>query len=100
MELLRKREMEGQVHQHSRKILHAFFAHPIAGNIDFKDAEQALVGLGAVVEQKHGNKVEITLHGQKATLHHHNHTLTREDIVHVRKWLESCGITAESFPEA
>jgi len=90
--------MEVHVHQHSRKTLHAFFAHPIASNIDFKDAEHALTGLGALVEPTHGGKVELTLHGQKTQLHCTHHTLTHEDVMHIRKWLESCGITAESFP--
>ena len=85
------------MHQHSRKILHGFFAHPIAANIEFKDAEHALAQLGATVEPKHGNKLELTLHGQKTMLHRNHHTLTREDVVHVRKWLEGCGLTEESF---
>jgi hypothetical protein len=84
------------VHQHVRKILHAFFAHPIAANIDFKDAEHALTALGGELENKHGNKVELTLQGKKLTLHKH-HTLSREEVVQLRKFLESCGISGESF---
>jgi len=84
------------VHQHAKKILHAFFAHPVAHNIDFKDAEHALTALGGEFEAKGGNKVELTLHGRKITLHRH-HTLSSEDVVHVRKFLESCGITGEAF---
>ena len=85
------------MHQHSRKILHAFFAHPIAGNIDFKDAERALAALGAVIEAKPGNKIEIALHGQKIMLHRNHHNLTREDVVHVRKFLEDGGLAGNSF---
>jgi hypothetical protein len=84
------------VHQHARKILHAFFAHPIAANIDFKDAEHALTALGGEIEPKGGNKVEVKLQGRTILIHHH-HTLSREDVVHVRKFLESCGITGERF---
>lgn len=84
------------MHQHAKKILHAFFAHPIAHNIDFKDAEHALTALGGEFEAKSGNKVELTLQGKKITLHRH-HTLSKEDVVQVRKFLESCGITGEAF---
>jgi hypothetical protein len=87
------------VNHHSKKILHAFFAHPIAANIEYKDAEHALAHLGAEVEPKHGNKVELTLHGQKTTLHRNHRTLTHEDVMHIRKWLESCGHTEASFAD-
>jgi len=83
--------------QHFRKTMHALFAHPITANIDFKDAERALAELGAAIEAKHGNKVEITLHGQKTMLHRNHHNLTKEDVVHLRKFLEGCGVTGESF---
>jgi hypothetical protein len=90
---------EVHVNHHSRKILHAFFAHPIAANIEFKDAEHALAALGAGVEAKNGNKVELTLHGQKTMLHRHHQTLTKEDVIHIRKFLEGCGVTAEAFAD-
>ena len=84
------------MHHHAKKILHAFFAHPIAHNIDFKDAEHALTSLGGELEPKSGNKVELTLQGKKLLLHRH-HTLSGEDVVSVRKFLENCGITGEAF---
>ena len=86
------------MNHHERKILHAFFAHPIACNIDFKDAEHALAALGAELDSKHGNKVEVTLGGQKIVLHRNHHSLSRDDVTQVRKFLESCGVTAEAFP--
>jgi hypothetical protein len=85
------------VNHHDRKILHAFFVHPISTNIDFKDAEHALTALGAELDAKSGNRVEVTLHGQKITLHRNHHSLTKDDVAQVRKFLEGCGVTGEAF---
>ncbi|MGO8739139.1 hypothetical protein [Rhodoblastus sp.] len=86
------------MNHHDRKILHAFFTHPISTNIDFKDAEHALIALGADLDMKNGNRVEVTLHGQKTMLHRNHHSLSKDDVAQVRKFLEGCGITAEAFP--
>lgn len=85
------------MNHHDRKILHAFFVHPIPANIDFKDAEHALMALGAELDSKSGNRIEATLHGQKIVLHRNHHSLSRDDVTQIRKFLEGCGVTGESF---
>ncbi|MCI4679679.1 hypothetical protein K9U39_06330 [Rhodoblastus acidophilus] len=86
------------MNHHDRKVLHAFFAHPVTANIDFKDAEHALTALGAELDSKHGNKVEVTLAGQKTMLHRNHHSLSKDDVMQIRKFLEGCGVTVEAFP--
>ncbi|MGO8738041.1 hypothetical protein [Rhodoblastus sp.] len=85
------------MHHHERKILHAFFAHPISTNIEFKDAEHALAALGADLDMKGGNRIEVTLKGQKIMLHRNHHSLSKADVMQIRKFLEGCGLTAEVF---
>ncbi len=85
------------MNHHDRKILHAFFTHPISTNIEFKDAEHALTALGAEIEIKSGNRIEVTLRGQKIMLHRNHHSLSKDDVSQVRKFLEGCGVTVEAF---
>ncbi len=86
------------MNHHHRKVLHAFFAHPVSTNIDFKDAEHVMSMLGAEVETRNGNKIEVTLNGQKASFHRNHHTLAKDEVLHIRKFLENCGIVAEAYP--
>ncbi len=84
-------------HRH-RKILHAIFAHPFNANLSFRDIEHVLVELGAEVENKSGNRVNVTLNGRTAVLRHAGHSLGRDDVAQIRKFLESCGISPAGFP--
>ena len=76
------------------KVLEAIFAHPISANIDFKDIEHLLVDLGAEIENKHGARIGVTLNGHTVAFHHANHSVPKEEIIQIRKFLELCGVTA------
>lgn len=84
-------------HRH-RKVLHALFAHPINANIDFKDVEHVLTELGAEIENKSGSRIGISLNGHKVAVHHANHSVPKEEVIQIRKFLETCGITPEAYP--
>ena len=40
----------------------------------------------------------MTLNGQSTILHLTNRSLLKAEVMQVRKFLESCGIAAETFP--
>jgi len=84
-------------HRH-RKVLQALFAHPLSSNIDFKEIEHVLVELGAEIDTKSGSRIGVTLNGHTVAFHHTNHSLAKEDVVNIRKFLETCGITPDAFP--
>ncbi len=82
---------------HYQKTLEALFSHPISANIDHKDVEHLLSELGASVEQKHGNKLEITLNGKTMYLHRpHGHALPKDEVANVRDFLDNCGVKPEN----
>jgi hypothetical protein len=84
-------------HRH-RKVLAALFAHPISANIDFKDVEHVLQELGAEIDNKSGSRIGVSLKGHTVAFHHGNHSLNKDEVVQVRKFLETCGITPELYP--
>ena len=84
-------------HRH-RKVLHALFSHPLNANVDFKDVEHVLRELGAEIDNKSGSRIGVTLKGHTAAFHHINHSLPKDEVVQIRKFLETCGITPADFP--
>lgn len=86
------------MNHHHRKILHALFAHPINSNIDMKDLEHVLRELGADIEAKSGGRIGVTLAGHTIAIAHVNHSLPKEEVIQVRKFLEACGVDAAKYP--
>lgn len=86
------------MNHHHRKTLHALFAHPISANVDFKQVVGLLEEAGAETDNKSGNRIGVKLNGHSAAFSHAQHDLPKEEIVQVRKFLESCGITPEKYP--
>ena len=84
-------------HRH-RKVLHAIFAHPVSGNIDFKNVEHLLVELGAEIENKTGARIGVTLNGHTVALHHAHKSLPTGEVAQLRKFLETCGIDPVDYP--
>jgi hypothetical protein len=84
-------------HRH-RKVLHALFAHPINTNLDFKSVVHVLEELGAAVENKSGNRIGVALNGHSAAFQHAHHDLPKEEVVQIRKFLETCGVKPEDYP--
>ena len=84
-------------HRH-RKTLHALFAHPISANTDLKKVLRLLEDIGAEVDNKLGNRVGVKLHGHSAAFRHAHRELRKEEVVQVRKFLETCGMTPAKFP--
>ncbi len=86
------------MNHHHRKVLHAIFAHPVSANIDFKHVENLLADLGATIDNKTGARIGVTLNGHSAAFHHAQHSLPKEEVAEVKKFLEACGITPDAYP--
>lgn len=85
-------------HKH-RKTLHAIFAHPEPANLSPADVEHVLTELGAELDERSGAKFSVTLNGHTVSLHHAHHSLPKDEVRSVRKFLESAGIDPErDFP--
>lgn len=80
------------MNHHHRKILHTLFAHPINANIAMKDVESVLGELGAEVSTAHSGKIHVTLNGHSVNFSHPKHSLPKEEVTQVRKFIETCGI--------
>jgi hypothetical protein len=86
------------MNHHHRKTLHAIFAHPVNSNLDVKDVTHVLTGLGAQIDNKTGSRIGVALNGHVAAFHLSNHSLLKAEVLQVRKFLESCGVTPEAYP--
>ena len=80
------------MNHHHRKILHSLFSHPINGNISLKDIEGVFKELGGEVGTAHSGKMHVTLNGHSANFSHPQHSLPRDAVVQVRKFIETCGV--------
>lgn len=86
------------MNHHHRKVLHALFEHPVSGNIDFKQMESVLRELGAEIDNRSGARIGVTLKGHTAAFHHASHSLTKDEVAHIRGFLETCGINPDDYP--
>jgi len=84
-------------HRH-RKVLHALFAHPISANIDFREVDHDPKELGSEIENKSGSRIGVTLNGHTVAFHHASHSLPKEEVMQIKKFLEVCGIKPENYP--
>lgn len=83
------------MNHHHRKILHALFADPISGNIGMKDVQSVLQELGAEIKEAHSGKIHVVLNGHSANFSHAGHALPKEEVVQLRKFIETCGVDPE-----
>ncbi|NKC30702.1 hypothetical protein [Falsiroseomonas selenitidurans] len=85
-------------HQH-RKVLHALFAHPVSANIDPKQAFHVFEELGAEIATGGHGQVKVTLAGHTHGFHDTHHSLSKEEVVEMRKFLAAAGIDpARDYP--
>jgi hypothetical protein len=85
-------------HRH-RKVLHALFAHPVSANISFKDVESLLSELGGEVGHTGHGKLKVELNGHSAAFSTAPHSLPKEEVAQVRKFIAAAGIDpARDYP--
>lgn len=80
------------MNHHHRKVLHALFAHPISANLDLNHVESVFRELGAEVTTAHSGKLTVQLNGHSASFAAAHHHLPKEEVVQMRKFLETCGV--------
>lgn len=78
-------------HRH-RKVLHQIFAHPVNANIAMRDVDTVFRELGAEIKSAHSGKTHVALNGHSANFSHGGHSLPKEEVVQIRKFMEACGI--------
>ena len=81
-------------HRH-RKVLHSFFAHPLASNIHVRDAEVVFGELGGEVSHSKSGRLHVSLNGHTANFGTPHHTLPKEEVMQIRKFLELCDVDPE-----
>ncbi len=80
---------------HHRKILHTLFAHLINNNILPKDVESVFGELGAEMNSAYSGKLHVALNGHSAHFSHTHHSLPKEEVMQVCKFIETCGVDPE-----
>lgn len=83
------------MNHHHRKILHTLFAHPINNNISMSDVESVLKEMGAEIKAAHSGKTHVVLKGHSANFSHAKHSLPKQEVIQLRKFIETCGIDPE-----
>jgi hypothetical protein len=86
------------MNHHQRKILHAIFAHPLNANLEMKDVVSVLNALGAEIDAKSKSRLGVMLNRRTTVLHISSHSVLKAEVMQIRKFLESCGITVEAYP--
>ena len=86
------------MNHHQRKVLHAIFAHPLNANLEMKDIVSVLNALGAEIDAKSKSRLGVMLNGRTTVLHISSHSVLKAEVMQIRKFLESCGITIEAYP--
>ena len=84
-------------HRH-RKVLHSLFAHPVSANIDPKLVAAVFEDLGA--EDTHGGhgQVKVTLNGRTHGFHDTRHSLSKDEVGEMRRFLETAGVDPATYP--
>lgn len=88
-------------HKHGN-LLRAVFHDPVSGNIHWREIESLLHHVGAKIEPLSGARFRATLNGAEDVLHrpHHNDTLDRSAVRHVREFLARARITPSAYEAA
>jgi hypothetical protein len=85
-------------HKH-RTVLHALFAHPMSGNIDPKTVQSMLQELGAEITHSRHNHLMVTFNGSTHGFHEAQHSLSKDEVAALRKFLSDAGIDpARDYP--
>jgi hypothetical protein len=56
------------------------------------DVKSVLQELGAEIKSTHSGKTHVILNGHSANFSHPKHSLPKQEVMQVRKFIEICGI--------
>ncbi len=87
-------------HKHKR-ILKSIFTEPVSGNLHWREIESLLKHLGGEIQATHGARLTVLLNGVEGQLHrpHHNSSLSKHDVRHLREYLARAGVSLSSYAE-
>lgn len=77
-----------------QRTLESVFAHPVSGNVPWRDIEALLAALGGHLEEREGSRVAVELFGQARVFHrpHPSPMTDKGAVASIRKWLEDNGV--------
>jgi hypothetical protein len=85
-------------HKH-RAALHALFAHPVSANIDPKLVRSMLEALGGEISHGGHGQTMVKLNGKQHGFHDTHHSLSKDEVSTLRRFLEEAGVDpARDFP--
>jgi hypothetical protein len=79
-----------------QRIFDAIFFNPVRSDIEWKDAEQMLISLGAEIQEGSGSRVRIILNGRKAVFHrpHPEKEMNKGAVRSLRLFLMNAQVTS------
>lgn len=81
--------------KHNKKI-EKVFEHPVATNLDTNKLISALEHFGCAVEHSKTNKIKISFDGRDIVLgFHHSGSLSKDEILKLRHFLQEIGLTPD-----
>lgn len=85
-------------HRH-RKVLHSLFSHPLPSNIHLHEVETVFKEMGAELGHTGHGRLSVSFKGQSASFHGADHGLSKDEVSHIRKFIEACGVDpARDYP--
>ncbi|MEK9672693.1 MAG: hypothetical protein VW268_09345 [Rhodospirillaceae bacterium] len=66
-------------------------------NISMKEVEGVVQELGGETNSAHSGKIHIALMGYSANFFHAHHSLPKQEVTQLRKFLETCGVDPERY---
>jgi len=77
-----------------RRTLEAIFAHPVSGNIQWRDIEGFFAELGAEISEREGSRVAVVLFGEVQVFHrpHPGPNTDKGAVSSIRNWLKKHGV--------
>ena len=77
-----------------KSVYEMIFKDPVQSNIEWRDIENLLTSLGAVISEGNGSRVRIELNGIRAVFHrpHPEKVTDKGAIKSMRKFLENAGV--------
>jgi len=77
-----------------KRTLAALFEDPVRSDILWSDIMSMLANLGAVLEERAGSRVRVTIAGKRATFHrpHPQKETKRRTVRNIRRFLSNAGI--------
>ncbi len=90
--------LNGTIHTMKKKhikTLALIFKQPVSANIDWKDIESLLIGLGAEISEREGSRIGVRLFGDRRVFHrpHPSPKTDKGAVASVREWLKRNGVT-------